>query len=222
MISFSNRRPGVRHSTFESPLLGRSSQSIASGFLRFWDSLNFKKDREFVGITVLFLDEKVNFVIHGFTPVRRANHYMPSLKEGSIVKVDHFEVASFSNRRPGVRHSTFESLLLGRSSQSIASGFLRFWDSLNFKKDKEFVGITVLILDEKVNFVIHGFTPVRRANHYMPSLKEGSIVKVDHFEVARCSSMYTIIDHPFLIHFISLTIIDEVITVLMRSISSQD
>ncbi|KAH0874043.1 LOW QUALITY PROTEIN: hypothetical protein HID58_071405, partial [Brassica napus] len=29
---------------------------------RFWDSLNFKKDREFVGITVLFLDEKVNVV----------------------------------------------------------------------------------------------------------------------------------------------------------------
>ncbi|KAH0863371.1 hypothetical protein HID58_080582 [Brassica napus] len=54
----SNRRPGVRHSTFESLRLGRSSQSIASGFLRFWDSLNFKKDREFMGITVLFLDEK--------------------------------------------------------------------------------------------------------------------------------------------------------------------
>ncbi|KAH0877066.1 hypothetical protein HID58_064460, partial [Brassica napus] len=42
--------------------LGRSNQSIASGFLRFWDSLNFKKDMEFVGITVLFLDEKVNMV----------------------------------------------------------------------------------------------------------------------------------------------------------------
>ncbi|KAF2601549.1 hypothetical protein F2Q70_00024780 [Brassica cretica] len=35
------------------------------------------------------------------------------------------------------------------------------------------------------NSVIYGFTPVRRTNHYMPSLKEGSIVKVDHFEVAR-------------------------------------
>ncbi|KAH0891692.1 hypothetical protein HID58_054121 [Brassica napus] len=54
----SNRRPVVRHSTFESLRLGRSSQSIASGFLRFWDSLIFKKDREFVGITVLFFDEK--------------------------------------------------------------------------------------------------------------------------------------------------------------------
>ncbi|CAF2115387.1 unnamed protein product, partial [Brassica napus] len=62
------------------------------GFLRFWDSLNFKKDREFVGITVLFLDEKVNSVIHGFTPVGRANHYMPSLKADSIVKVDRFEL----------------------------------------------------------------------------------------------------------------------------------
>ncbi|CAN7040786.1 unnamed protein product [Brassica oleracea var. botrytis] len=63
-----------------------------------------------------------------------------------------------------------------------------------------------------VNSVIHGFTPVGRANHYMPSLKAGSIVKVDRFEVSRCSSMYKITDHPFLIRFISLTIIDEVIT----------
>uniref|UniRef100_A0A0D3CCX3 Uncharacterized protein n=1 Tax=Brassica oleracea var. oleracea TaxID=109376 RepID=A0A0D3CCX3_BRAOL len=55
-----------------------------------------------------------------------------------------------SNRRSGVRHSTFESFRLGRSSQSIAFGFLRFWDSLNFKKDKEFVGIMVLFLDEKI------------------------------------------------------------------------
>nr|VDD60628.1 unnamed protein product [Brassica oleracea] len=112
----------------------------------------------------------------------------------------------------GVRHSTFESLRLGRSSQSIASGFLRLWDSLNFKKDMEFVGITVLFLDKKVNSVIHGFTPLGRANHYRSSLKAGSIVKIDHFEVARCSSMYKITDHPFLICFISLTIIDEVIT----------
>ncbi|KAF3583282.1 hypothetical protein F2Q69_00028936 [Brassica cretica] len=94
-----------------------------------------------------------------------------------------------SNRRPGFRHSTFESLCLVRSSQSITSGFLRLWDSLNFKKYREFVGITVLFLDER----------------QVP-------VKVDHFEVARCSSMYKITDHSFLIRFISLTIIDEVIT----------
>ncbi|KAF3530053.1 hypothetical protein DY000_02037820 [Brassica cretica] len=119
---------------------------------------------------------------------------------------------SSSNRRPVVRHSTFESLHLGRSGQSIASGFLRFWDYLIFKKDREFVGITVLFLDEKVNSMIHGFTPVRRANHYMQSLKADSIVKVDRFEVAMCSSMYKITGHSFLIRFISLTIIDEVIT----------
>ncbi|KAF2544255.1 hypothetical protein F2Q68_00032806 [Brassica cretica] len=72
------------------------------------------------------------------------------------------------------------------------------------------MGITVLFLDEKI--LIHGFIPAGRANHYMPSLKVGSIVKVDRFEVARCSSMYKIIDHPFLIRFISPTIIYEVIT----------
>ncbi|WZY85215.1 hypothetical protein YC2023_031599 [Brassica napus] len=60
-------------------------------------------------------------------------------------------------------------------------------------------------------FVIHGFIPAGRANHYMSSLKTGSIVKVECFEVVRCSSMYKIIDHPFLICFISPTIIDEVI-----------
>uniref|UniRef100_A0A0D3D6L0 Uncharacterized protein n=1 Tax=Brassica oleracea var. oleracea TaxID=109376 RepID=A0A0D3D6L0_BRAOL len=54
--------------------------------------------------------------------------------------------SSSSNRRPGIRHSTFESLRLGLSSQS----FLRFWDFLNFKKYMEFVGITVLFLDEKI------------------------------------------------------------------------
>ncbi|KAF2581408.1 hypothetical protein F2Q68_00003170 [Brassica cretica] len=61
-------------------------------------------------------------------------------------------------------------------------------------------------------FGIHEFISAGRANHYMPSLKTGSIVKVDRFEVTRCSSMYKIIDHPFLICFISPTIIDEVIT----------
>ena len=60
--------------------------------------------------------------------------------------------------------------------------------------------------------MIHGFIPAGHANHYMPSLKAGSIVKVDRFEVAMCTSMYKIIDHSFLIRFISPTIIDEVIT----------
>uniref|UniRef100_A0A0D3E3D7 DUF223 domain-containing protein n=1 Tax=Brassica oleracea var. oleracea TaxID=109376 RepID=A0A0D3E3D7_BRAOL len=119
-------------------------------------------------------------------------------------------LSSSSNRRHGVRHSTFESLRLGRSSQSIASGFFRFQDSLNFKKDREFVGIMVLFLDEKVNSV--GLLPSDVLIITMSSLKVDSIVKIDRFEVARCSSMYKITDHPFLIRFISLTIIDEVIT----------
>uniref|UniRef100_A0A0D3DLI6 Replication protein A 70 kDa DNA-binding subunit B/D first OB fold domain-containing protein n=1 Tax=Brassica oleracea var. oleracea TaxID=109376 RepID=A0A0D3DLI6_BRAOL len=99
-----------------------------------------------------------------------------------------------------------------RNSQSIAVGLLRFWDSPNFEKDSEFMRITVLFLDNKVNCVIHGFISAVRANHYMPSLKAGSIVKVDHFEVSRYSNMYMITDHSFLIHFIPPTIIDEVIT----------
>ncbi|WZZ52205.1 hypothetical protein YC2023_052312 [Brassica napus] len=68
--------------------------------------------------------------------------------------------------------------------------------------------------------MIHGFIPTGRANHYMPSLKAGSIVKVDHYEVARCSRMYKITDHPFLIRFIAPTIIDESSRGLLRSISN--
>ncbi|WZZ46100.1 hypothetical protein YC2023_042359 [Brassica napus] len=78
------------------------------------------------------------------------------------------------------------------------------------------MGITVLFLDEKVNSVIHGFIPAGRANHYMPSLKAGSVVKVDRFEVARCSSMYKIIDHPFLIVFSHQLLLMKSSRVLLR------
>ncbi|KAF2561571.1 hypothetical protein F2Q70_00015663 [Brassica cretica] len=48
-----------------------------------------------------------NFVIHRFTPVGRANHYMSSLKAGSIVKVDRFELLlrSISSQNKTVRQS---------------------------------------------------------------------------------------------------------------------
>ncbi|WZY98433.1 hypothetical protein YC2023_070762 [Brassica napus] len=71
------------------------------------------------------------------------------------------------------------------------------------------MGITVLFIDENINFVIHGFIPAGCANHYMPSLKAGSIVKVDRFEVTWCSSMHKITDHTFLTHLISATNIDK-------------
>ncbi|KAF2544533.1 hypothetical protein F2Q68_00032406 [Brassica cretica] len=55
------------------------------------------------------------------------------------------------------------------------------------------MGIMVLFLNEKVNSVIHGFIPAGRANHYMSSLKAGSIVKVDRFEVARLFDNFQVI-----------------------------
>ncbi|KAF3611383.1 hypothetical protein DY000_02051100 [Brassica cretica] len=67
-------------------------------------------------------------------------------------------------------------------------------------------------LTYKKIYVIHVYISAGRANHYKSSLKAGSIVKDDRFEVARFSSMYKITDHPFLIRFIPPTIIDEVIT----------
>ncbi|KAL0897241.1 hypothetical protein Bca101_081202 [Brassica carinata] len=81
----------------------------------------------------------------------------------------------------GICHSTFEFLLIGCSSQSIVVGLLRFWDSLKFKKDIEF----------------------------MVTIFESRFMKINRFEIVRCSNMYKITDHQFLI---ASTIIDEVIT----------
>ncbi|WZZ71752.1 hypothetical protein YC2023_083122 [Brassica napus] len=41
-----------------------------------------------------------------------------------------------------LRHSTFDSLRLGRTTQFIVGRLLRFWDSRNIKKGGEFIGIT--------------------------------------------------------------------------------
>uniref|UniRef100_M4E6X0 Uncharacterized protein n=1 Tax=Brassica campestris TaxID=3711 RepID=M4E6X0_BRACM len=48
-------------------------------------------------------------------------------------------------------HSAFDGLRLGRSAQFVVGRLLRFWDSKNIKKQGEFMGITLLLLDEKVS-----------------------------------------------------------------------
>lgn len=49
-----------------------------------------------------------------------------------------------------VEYSTFASLRLGRTVQSIVARLIRFWDSRNVNKNGEFMGITLLLLDEMV------------------------------------------------------------------------
>ncbi|CAN7118999.1 unnamed protein product [Brassica rapa subsp. narinosa] len=44
--------------SFDDFRLGRSAQFVVARFLRFWDSKNIKKQGEFMGITLLFLDEQ--------------------------------------------------------------------------------------------------------------------------------------------------------------------
>ncbi|KAL0836048.1 hypothetical protein Bca101_087937 [Brassica carinata] len=95
---------------------------------------------EFVGITVLFLDEKVNSVIHGFTPVGRASHYMPSLKVDSIVKVDRFEVARLQsckfkwNDIPTTETASVMDSFLPRIALTMISGKKKI---LLLKKDRD-------------------------------------------------------------------------------------
>ncbi|CAN8244967.1 unnamed protein product [Cochlearia groenlandica] len=106
-------------------------------------------------------------------------------------------------------HSGFDELNLGRSDQTIVGRLLRFWDSKNIKKNGEFMGITLLLLDEKDN-VIHGFITAARCPEYRRRLKSGSIYRIAQFEVARCATTYKITENPFLIRFIPQTTIEEV------------
>uniref|UniRef100_A0A0D3DET1 DUF223 domain-containing protein n=1 Tax=Brassica oleracea var. oleracea TaxID=109376 RepID=A0A0D3DET1_BRAOL len=64
-----------------------------------------------------------------------------------------------------VAYSTFESLRLGKTAQAVVGRLIRFWDSRNINKNGEFMGITILLLDE-LDSVIHGFIPANRASHY--------------------------------------------------------
>ncbi|KAL0877336.1 hypothetical protein Bca101_027041 [Brassica carinata] len=106
-------------------------------------------------------------------------------------------------------YSTFDSLRLGRSAQTVVGRLIRFWDAKNINKNGELLGITILLLDEK-DSVIHGFIPANRASHYRSSLVSGSIVRLERFEVARVSHKYKVTEHQFLIRFLPSTRIVEV------------
>ncbi|KFK39717.1 hypothetical protein AALP_AA3G279600 [Arabis alpina] len=73
---------------------------------------------------------------------------------------------------------TFDDLRLGRSSQQIVGRLLRFWDARNIKKDGQFLGIVLLLQNEKSS-TIHGFIPAARANDYRDVLHEGLIFKAN-------------------------------------------
>ncbi|CAN6983921.1 unnamed protein product [Brassica oleracea var. botrytis] len=118
-------------------------------------------------------------------------------------------VYTAADANAAVTYSTFNSLRLGRSAQSIVGRLIRFWDTHNFNKNGDFMGITILLLDEQ-DSVINGFIPANLTSQLRSSLKAGSIVRLDGFEVDRIPHMYKITEHQFVIRFISSTRIDEV------------
>ncbi|KAH0849514.1 hypothetical protein HID58_096375, partial [Brassica napus] len=79
--------------------LGQTSYFIVSSLIRFWDSRNVNKNGEFMGINLIFLDEKVShlslthksykFCDPRLIPAARASQLCAEL----IVKFDRFEVA---------------------------------------------------------------------------------------------------------------------------------
>ncbi|CDY62136.1 hypothetical protein Bca4012_076419 [Brassica carinata] len=52
-------------------------------------------------------------------------------------------------------HATFYDLRLCRSTQVVVGRLLCFWDSGNINKNGEFMGSTILFLDEKMNMYVH-------------------------------------------------------------------
>ncbi|CAN6893116.1 unnamed protein product [Brassica oleracea] len=119
-------------------------------------------------------------------------------------------VDTAADANAAVAYSTFNSLRLGRSAQSVVGRLIRFWDTQNVNKNGDFMGITILLLDEQ-DSVINGFIPANLTSQHRSSLKAGSIVRLDGFEVDRIPHMYKITEHQFVIRFISSTRIDEVL-----------
>ncbi|KAF3488914.1 hypothetical protein F2Q69_00052417, partial [Brassica cretica] len=100
----------LAHSTFDALRLGRSAQIIVGRLLRFGDSKNIKKQGEFMGITLLFLDEKVLIpsYMDSFLPVALLITVRPcewvQLSESPALKLqDHFnwldDNAAISNKQ---------------------------------------------------------------------------------------------------------------------------
>uniref|UniRef100_M4DET9 Uncharacterized protein n=1 Tax=Brassica campestris TaxID=3711 RepID=M4DET9_BRACM len=88
-----------------------------------------------MGIMVLFLDEKVNSVIHGFIHAGRAKNYMLSLKAGSIVKVDRFEVARLLDNLQVTANTNLE----------LSVGKIRYVQGFDLTKETTRVVIHLLI-----------------------------------------------------------------------------
>ncbi|CAG7865349.1 unnamed protein product [Brassica rapa] len=104
----------------------------------------------------------------------------------------------------------FDSLRLGRSSQTIHARLLRFWDTPNMINSNEIRGITMVLLDEK-DSSINAFIPAEWAKLYRQCLQEGQIYEVAHFEVDSCPYMYKTTEHTFVIRFIAQTSLHKVI-----------
>ena len=68
------------------------------------------------------------------------------------VKMSSFAVFGAQSAGP---HATFYDLHLCRSIQVVVGRLLCFWDSRNNNKNGEFMGSTILFLDEKMNMYVH-------------------------------------------------------------------
>ncbi|KAH0861926.1 hypothetical protein HID58_079137 [Brassica napus] len=74
-----------------------------------------------------------------------------TLKKRKPAPVPTTAVDTAADANAAVAYSTFNSLRLGRSAQSVVGRLIRFWDTQNVNKNGDFMGITILLLDEQNN-----------------------------------------------------------------------
>lgn len=65
--------------------------------------------------------------------------------------------APVDNAVVAVAYSTFESLRLGRTVHAVVGRLIRFSDSRKINKNGDFMGITILLLDELVRIISNLF-----------------------------------------------------------------
>uniref|UniRef100_A0A0D3EEF1 DUF223 domain-containing protein n=1 Tax=Brassica oleracea var. oleracea TaxID=109376 RepID=A0A0D3EEF1_BRAOL len=105
-----------------------------------------------------------------------------------------------------VAHSAFDSMLSALEYLPSSSSVVCYvFGTLRTLRNR------VNSWESRCSSLMRRFIPAGCSPYYRPLLKAGSVVRVSRFEVARCTNMYKITDHPFVIRFIPQTTIDEVV-----------
>ncbi|VVB02342.1 unnamed protein product [Arabis nemorensis] len=107
-------------------------------------------------------------------------------------------------------YKTLNQLRVGFSTYPIVGRILRLWETQNIWKNGEIIGLTFLLLDEKVD-VINCFINVRRTSLYKNIIQDGLIYSINRFYVTHSNNKYKLTHTPFSISFTNKTMISQIV-----------